>query len=168
MSLRGNRHWIWVSVDMPDTSAAATIRGLVDEHFRHTIAKQADAIVARYAQSADTYVFVEGPRWSTTGIEKIETGWRAYVGAPMAMMDFSWAEGPHVSVGGELAWHAGIVDIDMLIRERPTRVRFRATHVLRRAADDEWRIEHEHFSVPAADPYGIGDWLPATSSSITA
>ena len=81
----------------------------------------------------------------------------------MAMMDFVWVEGPHVGVGADLVWHAGIVDIDMQIRDANTRVRFRATHVLRRGADGAWRIEHEHFSQPAADPYGIGDWLPAKS-----
>ena len=155
---------MWASVDMPEMSALEMVRRLVDDHFRHTIAKEADAIVARYVPSAATYVFVEGPRWSTTGIERIETGWRAYVDAPMAMTGFTWIEGPHVSVGGELAWHAGIVDVDMLIRDRQTRVRFRATHVLRRGVDAEWHIEHEHFSVPSADPYGIGDWLPAASA----
>ena len=153
---------------MPDHVPDATIRTLVDDHFRHTIAKHADAIIDRYVASPDTYVFVEGPRWSTTGIDKIATGWRAYVGAPMAMMDFAWVDGPHVSSGADMAWHAGIVDIDMQIQNRLTRVRFRATHVLRRATDGEWRIEHEHFSQPAADPYGIGDWLPTTASATSA
>ena len=67
-----------------------------------------------------------------------------------------------------MAWHAGIVDIDMQILNRLARVRFRATHVLRRATDGVWRIEHEHFSQPAADPYGIGDWLPTTASATSA
>ena len=149
---------------MGDLASVTTIRTLVDDHFRHTIAKQADAIIARYAPTADTYVFVEGPRWSTTGIEKIDTGWRAYVSAPMAMRDFSWIEGPHASIAGEMAWHAGIVDIDMEIRGRITRVRFRATHILRQDVAGEWRIEHEHFSQPAPDPYGIGDWLPTAAA----
>ena len=143
----------------------ATIRTLVDDHFRHTIAKRADEIIARYAPSENTYVFVEGPRWSTTGIERIATGWRAYVGAPMAMVGFEWVEGPHAAVGVPLAWHAGIVDVDMNIRGTVRRVRFRATHVLRLQDDGQWRIEHEHFSQPAADPYGIGDWLPSASSA---
>lgn len=151
---------------MVEDTAVLTIRDLVDAHFRHTIAKQADAIIERYAATADTYVFVEGPRWSTTGIDRIDTGWRAYVDAPMAMMDFTWVEGPHAGVSDSMAWHAGIVDIDMQIGATQTRVRFRATHVLRRGADGEWRIEHEHFSQPAADPYGIGDWLPATSPTL--
>jgi ketosteroid isomerase-like protein len=150
---------------MPEPSPVAVIRTLVDDHFRHTIAKQVEAIIDRYAPSPDTYVFVEGPRWSTTGIDRIATGWRAYVGAPMAMLAFEWIEGPHAAVGEALAWHAGIVDIDMQIRDSVRRVRFRATHVLRRADDGQWLIEHEHFSRPAADPYGIGDWLPSAATA---
>jgi len=152
---------------MGDNEAVSLIRHLVDAHFRHTIAKQADAIIERYAATAETYVFVEGPRWSTTGIDRIATGWRAYVNAPMAMMDFAWVEGPHVGASDDMAWHAGIVDIDMQIGDARTRVRFRATHVLGREADGEWRIAHEHFSQPTADPYGIGDWLPATSPTLS-
>jgi ketosteroid isomerase-like protein len=150
---------------MADATAVTMIRALVDDHFRHTIAKHAAAIIDRYVNGEHTYVFVEGPRWSTTGIDRIATGWRAYVGADMAMTDFRWVEGPHVAVSQSMAWHAGIVDVDMLIRGAVRQVRFRATHVFTLDADGQWRIEHEHFSQPAADPYGIGDWLPSRASA---
>ena len=136
----------------------------VEAHFRAVVAKDAAEIVGRYAASPDLYVFVEGPRWSTVGHDAVATGWRAFCDAAMSVRSISWVEGPHAgALGDGGAWVAGVVDLDVELAEGGRRtVRLRGTHVLEKTASG-WAIVHEHFSQPAADPYGIGDWLPATS-----
>ncbi len=70
-----------------------------------------------------------------------------------------------------MAWVAGIVDLTVAFADGAVRtVRLRGTHVLEHADGDaasgapgEWQVAHEHFSQPAADPYGIGDWLPPSA-----
>ena len=133
----------------------------IAHHFESVTLKRIDDIVDRYWPDGETYVFVEGPRWSTLGHQRIAAGWRAFVGAPMQVRACTWVEGPQEQVVGDLGWIAGIVELHVDVRGRAISVRFRGTFVLRRSPDGAWRIVHEHFSQPAADPYGIGDWLPA-------
>jgi ketosteroid isomerase-like protein len=47
------------------------------------------------------------------------------------------------------------IDIDGKV----SAIRFRGTFIFEKDAADNWKVIHEHFSQPAADPYGIGDWL---------
>ena len=139
---------------------------LADEaahHFRAVIEKRIDEIVDRYWPDHRTYVFVEGPRWSTRGHDRIATGWRAFVNAPLAVRSVEWVEGPLSEICADLGWIGGIVELTVEVAGTTRQVRFRGTFVMRRSADGAWRIVHEHFSQPAADPYGIGDWLPAKS-----
>jgi ketosteroid isomerase-like protein len=136
-----------------------SLAAVAAHHFRAVIEKRVDAIVDRYAPGEDTYVFVEGPRWSTRGHDRIATGWRAFVDAPMSVRSCDWVEGPLSQVVGDLGWIGGIVELVVAVRGRERRARFRGSFVMHRHTDGEWRIVHEHFSQPAADPYGIGDWL---------
>jgi ketosteroid isomerase-like protein len=139
-------------------TTAQGLTPIAEHHFRAVIEKRVEEIVARYAPGADTYVFVEGPRWSTRGHDRIATGWRAFVDAPLAVRTVEWIEGPITEVVGDLGWIGGIVDLSVDVGGHERRVRFRATFVMRRDAG-AWHIVHEHFSQPAADPYGIGDWV---------
>jgi ketosteroid isomerase-like protein len=137
------------------------IEALTQEHFRAVIEKRIDDIVSHYRNSDQTYVFIEGPRWSTQGIDRINKGWNAYIDAPLSVQSVRYVEGPlaEVSSSGDLAWIAGIVELAVSIAGNVKTIRFRSTFVFRKEADGHWRIEHEHFSQPAEDPYGIGDWL---------
>ena len=131
----------------------------VEDHFRAVMAKDAAEIVGRYVPREDLYVFVEGPRWSTVGHEAVATGWRAFCAAAMSVRAINWVEGPRAGVAGQMAWVAGVVDLSVAFADGGQRtVRLRGTHVLERTASG-WQVAHEHFSQPAADPYGIGDWL---------
>ena len=78
----------------------------------------------------------------------------------MAVRAIDWVEGPAAeALGDGGAFVAGVVDLDVERTDGSRRtVRLRGTHVLARTAGG-WTIAHEHFSQPAADPYGIGDWL---------
>ncbi|HLI91630.1 MAG TPA: nuclear transport factor 2 family protein [Ktedonobacteraceae bacterium] len=138
---------------MADVTSA--IQGL----FSAIVEKRVTDILAYYADSPATYVFVEGPRWSTLGIKNISEGWRAFVNAPLAVQSCTWVEGPFSQVADDMAWLAGIVELTVQVRDRVQTLRLRGTFVLRRAREDSWSIVHEHFSLPASDPYGIGDWL---------
>lgn len=140
-----------------------TLEAAIAHHFQSVVDKRVEAIVDRYWPDEHTYVFVEGPRWSTRGYERVASGWRAFVGAPLAVTSCTWVEGPSAEVVGAMGWIAGIVELGVVAGGRDIRVRFRGSFVLRLAGDGVWRIVHEHFSQPAADPYGIGDWVKATS-----
>ena len=131
----------------------------VESHFRAVVAKDAAEIVGRYVPREDLYVFVEGPRWSTVGHEAVATGWRAFCAAAMSVRAIDWVEGPRAAASDGMAWVAGVVDLSVAFADGGQRtVRLRGTHVLERTASG-WQVAHEHFSQPAADPYGIGDWL---------
>ena len=145
------------------SSARASAVEAVASHFRAVVEKDAAEIIARYVPREDLYVFVEGPRWSTVGHHAVATGWRAFCDAAMHVRAIDWVEGPRADARAGMAWVAGVVDLSVAVSDGSERVvRLRGTHVLERA-DGGWRVAHEHFSQPAADPYGIGDWLPATS-----
>ena len=137
------------------------INAITQKFFRAVIEKRADDIVNHYTQSPDLYVHVEGPRWSTIGYDKVSTGWRAFTDAPLSVEAIEWIEGPRGEASGDMAWIGGIVEMTVRVGENTNKVKLRGTYVLRQGDDGHWRIMHEHFSQPAADPYGIGDWLPA-------
>ncbi len=149
--------------DFPPPTSHLEAVAAVESHFRAVVAKDAAEIVGRYVPRQDLYVFVEGPRWSTVGHDAVATGWRAFCAAAMSVRAIDWVEGPRAGVTGEMAWVAGVVDLSVAFADGGQRtVRLRGTHVLERTASG-WQVAHEHFSQPAPDPYGIGDWLPAKS-----
>jgi ketosteroid isomerase-like protein len=117
-------------------------------------------IIAGYDPSDETYVFLEGPRWSTKTGERVAYGWAAFVDSPIKMVGKNWVEGPFAQVSGDLAWVAGILDMSVTAAGQSLVIRFRGTYVLRQLHPDVWGIVHEHFSQPTSDPYGVGDWLP--------
>jgi ketosteroid isomerase-like protein len=127
--------------------------------FNAIVAGQLDEVTAMYRRSATTYVFVEGPRWSTLGYDQIAAGWRAYLESPIRITGWQWGEGPVVEVWNDGAIVAGLLDLDVRIGGKPRALRFRASFVLRRDGSGRWRMIHEHLSQPMTDPYGIGDWL---------
>lgn len=127
--------------------------------FRAVIEKRLDGILDCYLPLETTYVFVEGPRWSTKGFARISEGWRAFVNADLELTSCDWVEGPFGEEAADMAWVGGIVEIRARVRDEVRTVRLRGTFVMRRDDAGGWRIAHEHFSAPAPDPYGIGDWL---------
>ncbi len=131
----------------------------IGEFYKAVIAKDVERIVASYTNSPDTYVFVEGPRYSTLGIERIAKGWRDFCAAPMALESITWTEGPWSEEHGDMAWVAGILVLRVKVKERVFEQTFRASFVLRKNAAGAWQIRQEHVSAPLEDPYGIGDWL---------
>lgn len=129
------------------------------EHFQAVKAKDLDSILATYAQSEDLLVFVEGPRWLTRGYAAVKRGWTDFVASPIDMIGCEWTEPLTVSVAGSMGFVAGIVDLNLVINGEPKDVRFRGSFVFEKDESGEWKVVFEHFSQPAADPYGIGDWL---------
>ena len=129
-------------------------------HFRAVIEKRIDEIINFYAETPDLLVFVEGPRWATLGFANVSKGWQDFVGSPIAVKSCEWAENLQSKIIGEMGFVAGIVEMKVEISGAPLRtIRFRGTFVMQLEPDGEWRIIHEHFSQPAENPYGIGDWL---------
>jgi ketosteroid isomerase-like protein len=120
-----------------------------------------DTVLDSYDPADDTYVYLEGPRWTNKGGERIRRGWRDYFTAPISLHSWAWAEGPEVHESGDLALVAGVIDCEFEAGGQPRPLRMRMTWVLRRTGG-VWRILHEHGSQPLADPYGTGDWLLPT------
>ena len=135
------------------------IHSFSKDQFQSVIDSRIEQVVNHYFDSEDTYVFVEGPRWSTLGFEKIAKGWIAYGDSPINVKDIRTIEGPFGREDNGMAWIGQIIEMDVLINKTLKTVKFRGTFVLRKCEDSKWRIEHEHFSQPAEDPYGTGDWL---------
>jgi ketosteroid isomerase-like protein len=129
------------------------------EHFRAVIEKRIEDIINTYSNTPDLLVFVEGPRWATLGFANVSKGWRDFNDSPIFVRECEWVENLQSKVIGDAGFVAGVVEMKVEINGELKIIRFRGTFIMQREADGEWRVIHEHFSQPAADPYGIGDWL---------
>ncbi|NPC95611.1 nuclear transport factor 2 family protein [Nocardioides sp. zg-DK7169] len=118
-----------------------------------------EGVLDCFDEAEDTYVFVEGPRWTNKGGERIHQGWRDYFQAPIRLLDWRWTEGPAVFESGDLATVCGVIEYQFEGDGKPRPLPMRMTWVVRRREDRVWRIVHEHGSQPLEDPYGTGDWL---------
>ncbi len=143
---------------MESSSVIVAVERLMDA----TVFKRLDEILDSYEQSEDVFVFLEGPRWATHGYPAVSTGWTAFIDADFIVRARRWIEPPEVIGDGGLACIQGIFELDTRVGDIDRTVRFRGTWTLRKSTDEtdgRWRIVHEHVSIPAEDPYGIGDWL---------
>lgn len=131
-----------------------------DDFIGTIIGERIAEVISSYDPSDETYVFLEGPRWSTKTGERVAFGWKAFLNSPIRMVSHRWSEGPFAVVEGKMAWIAGIVDLTVRVGDRTVELTLRGTYVLREHRPGEWGVVHEHFSKPLEDPYGLGDWLP--------
>ena len=136
-----------------------SLKEIAEQHYAAAVEKRVEEILDNYVKSDETFVFVEGPRWSTVGFENIAKGWRDFCDSAISLEKVEWIEGPRSEISGDMGWIGGQVELTVRINEQLNTIRFRGTFVMRLEADGKWRVIHEHFSQPAADPYGIGDWL---------
>ena len=136
-----------------------SLKEIAEKHYAAVVEKRVAEILDYYVKSDQTYVFVEGPRWSTVGYERIAKGWRDFCDSPIAVEKVEWIEGPRSEISGDMGWIGGQVELTVNINGQTKAIRFRGTFVMRLEADGKWRVIHEHFSQPAENPYGIGDWL---------
>ena len=121
--------------------------------------RQLDGVLDAFDPSPDTYIFVEGPRWTNKGGERIHKGWRDYFNAPIKLLEWRWTEGPEVFESDTLALVCGVVEYQFEGAGQPRPLAMRMTWAMRLNDDGVWRIVHEHGSQPLEDPYGTGDWL---------
>lgn len=128
-------------------------------HFEAVINKNIEKILDYYAQTEDLLIFVEGPRWATLGYKNVEKGWRDFCDSAINVKSCEWIENLTAKTNGEMGFVGGISELRVEINGEPKTIRFRGTFILEKESDGNWRVVHEHFSQPAADPYGIGDWL---------
>ncbi len=128
-------------------------------HFQAIVDKRVDDILSFYAETADLQVFVEGPRWVTVGFDNVAKGWRDFCASEISMIECLWVEALSSKIVGKMGFVGGIVELTVSIKGDIKTIRFRGTFVFEEVSPGDWRVVHEHFSQPAADPYGIGDWL---------
>ena len=133
----------------------------------HTISAFYEAIINKnvgdicraYVESENTYVVLEGPRYTTLGYTKIAKGWADFCDSALLLKSIVWVEGPFEETSEDMAWIGGQVVLTVEVKQKSFEVQFRATFVLRKNDKNLWQIKHEHVSGPLEDPYGIGDWL---------
>ncbi len=129
------------------------------KHFVAVQDKRIEDIIDFYVDSPELLVFVEGPRWVTVSFERVAKGWRDFVDTSISVQSCEWVESLESKVIGEMGFVGGIVEMKANINGDIKTIRFRGTFIFQLESDGKWRVIHEHFSQPAADPYGIGDWL---------
>ena len=131
----------------------------INHFYQSIIDKNVEAIRASYVLSEDTYVILEGPRYTTLGYEKIAKGWGDFCDSPLTLNKIEWVEGPFEETSTDMAWVGGMIVLTVEVKGKEFAVQFRSTFVLRKNQENQWQIKHEHVSAPLQDPYGIGDWL---------
>jgi ketosteroid isomerase-like protein len=129
------------------------------KHFEAVKGKLIDEILGFYQSSEDLLVFVEGPRWRTIGYENVAKGWRDFADSKITVKDCNWVECLESRAAGGMGFVAGISELNVEIEGKEQIIRFRGTFIFEKDSAGNWKVIHEHFSQPAADPYGIGDWL---------
>lgn len=150
---------------LADSSPVDTVEAL----WSAIIRRDSEAIVDCYSDTEELQVYLEGPRWQTLGHPAVARGWRAFCESSLHVLSIEAADAVRVFAGhgqevvGALATVTGMTRMTYDIADQGDlrTVVLRLTWVLRREAD-RWRIVHEHGSQPSSDPYGTGDWLPAS------
>ena len=131
----------------------------INHFYQSIIDKNVEAIRTSYVPSEETYVILEGPRYTTLGYEKIAKGWGDFCDSPLTLNKIEWVEGPFEETSTDMAWVGGMIVLTVEVKGREFTVQFRSTFVLCKNEQNQWQIKHEHVSAPLQDPYGIGDWL---------
>ena len=131
----------------------------INHFYQAIIEKKVEDIRLSYVPSEETYVILEGPRYTTLGYEKIAKGWGDFCESALTLNKIEWVEGPFEETSSDMAWVGGMIILTVEVKEKEFAVQFRSTFVLRKDEEDNWQIKHEHVSAPLANPYGIGDWL---------
>ncbi|MFN4145926.1 MAG: YybH family protein [Runella sp.] len=134
----------------------------IDAFYQAIIDKKSTEIAAYYVPSENTYVVLEGPRYTTLGHANIAKGWSDFCDSPLLLQKIEWVEGPFEEAISTMAWVAGQIILTVEVKGKTFTVQFRATFVLLQNKEGRWQIKHEHVSGPLPDPYGIGDWLKKT------
>ena len=130
----------------------------IEKFWDAVIAKDLENIESVYIPSESTYVILEGPRYSTTGISKIMKGWKDFCNSTIQMSGYKWIEGPQEEITEHMGWIGGITDLSISVDGKEFTNRFRITFVML-PYNGDWKVKHEHVSAPMQDPYGVGDWL---------
>jgi uncharacterized protein (TIGR02246 family) len=135
------------------------IKRFMERFFQAVIDKNIEVISSTYAHDARLFVFLEGPRAKTIGWEKVRTGWESYLSSKISVQSITWGDDLQIRDYGNAGWVAASNKVTVAIGdESPKTLEMRSTWLLEKR-DGQWRIVHEHVSLPHADPYGIGDWL---------
>ncbi|TAF79149.1 MAG: hypothetical protein EAZ50_12140 [Runella slithyformis] len=142
----------------PATANVAPLQA-INAFYQSIIDKNVADICGNYVPSEQTYVVLEGPRYTTLGYTKIAKGWADFCGSALLLKKIEWIEGPFEETTTDMAWVAGQIAMTVEVSQKEFSVQFRATFVLRKNDAGAWQIKHEHVSAPLPDPYGIGDWL---------
>ena len=134
------------------------LKNRIEKFWDAVLEKNMEGIASVYIPTEDTYVILEGPRYSTKGFTKIMKGWKDFCNSSIQMTGYKWVEGPEEEIDTKMAWIGGITDLSIRVNDQEFTNRFRISFVMYQY-DNDWKIRHEHVSAPMEDPYGIGDWL---------
>jgi uncharacterized protein (TIGR02246 family) len=97
----------------------------------------------------DILVFDVPPPLLSRGLEAYMATWNIFYPSQARPIAFDFAE-VEVTAGSDVAFATAIGHCDYLERGNKTNLQFRLTMGFRKS-DGQWRIVHEHHSVPATD-----------------
>ena len=123
-----------------ESEDAARIRELIEAWRQAVLAKDVDALVSHYAP--DVVVFDVVPPASMKGIEHYRENWRRWFDSMKGPLTFEMRD-VQVAASGDLAYAHSVNHV--AVGEQEDIVR--ATVCFRKIGGD-WRVVHEHASVP--------------------
>ncbi|WP_250453726.1 nuclear transport factor 2 family protein [Caballeronia sp. ATUFL_M2_KS44] len=129
-----------MSVPRPDANDEARIRELAEAWRQAVLAKDTAALVAHYAP--DAVVFDVVPPASMSGVQRYRENWQRWFDSISRPFSFEFRD-MHVAVSGDLAYMHVLNRVTAGGRDDIVR----ATVCFRRIEGD-WRVVHEHASVP--------------------
>ncbi|SAK89233.1 SnoaL-like domain protein [Caballeronia fortuita] len=118
----------------------ARLRALIEAWRQAVLAKDVDALVSHYA--ADVVVFDVVPPASIRGVAQYRENWRRWFDSMKGLLTFEMRD-VEVATSGDLAYAHSVNRV--AVGEQEDIVR--AT-VCFRKIDGDWRVVHEHASVP--------------------
>ena len=138
----------------------AAIQALEDQFAAAVRAKDVDAIMKVYVPGSDLLVFDVVPPRQYVGADAYRKDWKEFLGTFKGPIKFTISD-LSIDAGGKMAYSHSIQRVTGTdAKGKPVDMTVRVTDVYRRTGND-WRIVHEHVSVPVNTDTGKPDMTSA-------
>jgi ketosteroid isomerase-like protein len=138
----------------------AAIEALENQFVAAVRAKDVDAIMKVYASGSDLFVFDVVPPRQYAGAEAYRKDWKSFLDTFKGPMKFTVSD-LSIDAGGKMAYSHSIQHVTGTdTKGKPVDFTVRVTDVYRKSGSD-WRIVHEHVSVPVNMDTGKPDMMSA-------
>ena len=138
----------------------AAIQKLEDQYAAAVRAKDLDGIMKTYAPGSDLFVFDVVPPRQYAGADAYRKDWKGFIDMFKGPIKFSVSD-LSIDAGGKMAYSHSVQHISGTdTKGKPVDMTVRVTDVYRKLGGD-WRVVHEHVSVPVNLDTGKPDMTSA-------